>query len=220
MKEIDHLLRLFEIRKPVKFKHAEQGEEVIATSQETIIKADDEAIKHDLPDLVALAKLAETNPLLATFFFQTEYTQTEAGYMTMFHSLCQPLQDAWVWKLKRRYDDASYDEDIGVMTEMLQHISQANPVIDKDLETRRLLLGQFLILHEGGRHSIDIKFTHNNEHAPLWDAYLAALKKFSRQEPDIKCYLRLPELSGAPYTVDIVSDRGEKVFLVKEKTLM
>lgn len=200
------LIERFSLIRPIEFEEMEKGHEVIALPDKTIIRTDDESAGKDMAELFSLAKMAEADPLLCTFFFQKEYTDQEAAYMRTFHQLCQPLQDAWAWKTMRREAPDIYEQEIEEtynMFRMLQGDAKKAPLSQ---DNRRILLGIFCILYENPQNSVDVKIIADDADKEDWDNYITALKKYVRMEPDTKYYLKLPKITNAEYTVTVSGD--------------
>lgn len=209
------LIERFSFTRRIEFEEMEKGHEVIALPDKTIIRTDDESAGRDMAELFSLAKLAETDPLLCTFFFQKEYSEQEASYMRMFHQLCQPLQDAWAWKTMRREVQDIYEQEIEETYNMFNMLQGegTDKKVSLGQDNRRIYLGLFCILFENPENNTEVRIETDETNKADWDNYITALKKYVRLEPDIKHYLELPLVTNACYTVELC----DGFFSVKQK---
>lgn len=218
-------IQKYQLKKPVEFEEYE-GQEIIAYPEKTLIRTDNESLAKDLHELLATAKLAETDPLLATFFFQSDNTEQEERFFSMFFRLCQPLQDAWIMKTIREYAPEAYEKEIAEiyrMNMLIQDfkIADTGPVFhqaDDNAEKRRMSLGFWLMCYENPDNDIKIEIKTDDDNRDDWENYIEALKQFSRMSPDVNLFLKLPEIVNAPYAAKIKEDdRGFRYYDVRIK---
>lgn len=203
------LFQMFQFRKPIEIVDLPEGsgDEVVVLENKIIIKGDSVSFEKDLPEVLSRAKLGEDNPLLATFFFQQNMTEQERRYASMFFRLCQPLQDAWAWKTMRKYAPDIYEKEVSELFDMWQklHDSVLN---DTDAEMRRQILGMWAILYENPTNDVRLIVLSDEGNKTDWNAYIDALEKYIRQEPNVDYFLKLPAIVNAPYRVSIENDNG------------
>lgn len=211
------IFQRFQLTKPLIFEDIPQGHEVCALPEKTIIRADEVSLQHDLAELLAMAKLAEVDPLLVTFFFQKDLTEEEIQYAQTFHTLCQPLQDAWVWRTLRKYAPDIYEQEILEVLAMWESISPDFTTI-KDQQTRRIALGLWAILYENPANIANLVLeADSDESLQAWSAYIDQLQESIRKEPSVDEYLLLPEVTNSPYTVTVEVTEGLRHYRVKRK---
>lgn len=169
------------------------------------IKMDRQAGEKDLAEILAKAKLGETNPLLATFFFQEDLSEEDGSYASMFFRLYQPLQDAWIYKTMRQYAPDVYEAEIEELMSYWK-LLLPGPVRDTgNPEMRRQYLSIFTILSENPSNQIRLILHSDETNRQDWERYVGALKELVHSEPSPDLFLRLPEESNAKYQVRIAT---------------
>lgn len=114
--------------------------------------------------------------------------------MRMFHQLCEPLKDAWVWRTIRQHTQDIYEKEIKellAMWDALQQCDLRQGEAFRLAETsRRQLLGIFAILYENSNNEVAVSLLSDPKHQRDWDAYIATFKEFIRKEPDTSLYMK------------------------------
>jgi len=212
------LFQRFGFIKPIQLEELAlgMGDEIVALPDKIIIKMDKQAEEKNLAEILSKAKLGETDPLFATFYFQENLTPNEERLASQFSRLCQPLQDAWIYKTMRRYAPDVYDAEIKDLLETWEKIF---PSLQKDTdpETRRIALGIFTILSENPQNKIDLILLTDDANRADWDNYLSMLKELIHAEPQADLFLRLAVAANSPYKVTIANQDGFRHFIVSEK---
>jgi len=218
------LFQRFRFQKPIELQHLEKGDEIISLPDKTIIRMDAEAEEKDLAPILAKAKLAEQDQLLGTFFFQKNLTEEESKLAHKFFNLCQPLQDAWTYKVLRQYAPDIYEAEIEELIGYWKALQMMPPeggiahLTANDPKMRNQVLSMFAILNENPANTVEMLLITDKENSADWDGYISALKEFVHAEPDANLYLRLATASNAPYTVQIITEPdGFRHFEVKKR---
>lgn len=208
------LFQRFRFTKPIEIEDFDNGDEVVALQDKIVIKMDKESEKRDLAEILSHAKLGESDPLLATFYFQEDLTPKEERYASMFFRLCQPLQDAWTYKIMRKYAPDVYKSEVAKLFAMWQSV-HSGILKDPSNEMRRQYLSMFTILSENPVNDIKIIINTDEENRADWEGYITALKQLIHKEPNANLYLKLPIASNAPYKIKIITeDNGFRYFKI------
>lgn len=218
------LFQRFSFKRPIELEDMKKGHEVIALPEKTIIRSDAESLEHDLAELLTMAKMAEIDNLLTTFFFQKNLSEQESRSASIFFQLCQPLQDAWVWGLMRRIVPDIYEKEIMETYKMWEQMhdrffmKDKGPIKIDNSDIRRQMLGMWAILYENPQNKVDMKLIADDVNREDWDSYFSALKQYITEKPDIKFYLQLAIVTHAPYVVHLAIDEtGFRHYKIKVK---
>lgn len=210
------LFQRFQFKKPIMIEDIEKGDEIIVAPDRIIIRGDDNAFKYDLAEMLSRAKLGEYDPLLATFYFQKDLSMKEKEFASMFFGLCQPLQDAWTYRIMRKYAPDVYKKEVTELFRMWESV-YAGELILSDSNSRRQILGMWAILYENPENNVEIVVSSNKENSGSWNIYIQTLKKFIREDPNIKFYVMLPDITEAPYRVTVETDKAFRYYNIREK---
>jgi len=210
--------RIFKIQTDVEFKFkTPQFASTYSVSysvrgdKKAIVSGLPEHLMKDMEEITAMIKLGEIHPLLCTFYFQKDIStnETAAKFCGMFFELCQPLQDAWVWKIVKQYLPKNiFENKIKELVNLYKSLTKKDstlPFLSKYAQ-RRIILGTYLVLYSLGFNPIlDLQFSskEEKEEVKLWEKYINSLKEFSTKDPDPTLFVRLPEIVLAPYRVMI-----------------
>lgn len=217
------LIQRFNLRRPLIFEDIAHGQEVIAHSDRPyiIIRSDAESLAHDLPEMLATAKLAEIDPLLVTFISQAHPTPDELHYLGMFNALCSPLRDAWIWGIMRRIVSDIYEREFADLYSQWEKLHDSMFLRDggvriDDPDIRRQMIGMWAIVSENPENNVDIKFSGPAENISSWERYIVVMREFIRQDPDPEIYPLIALAADAPYTVSIKDD-GLRHYDIRKK---
>ncbi len=145
------------------------------------------------------------DPLLATMVFQENPTEREKEYISMFHTLVSPLRRAWAWKVAQNYVDREFLEKEFMSTyEESQLFLMYQPDVPESLK-RDLTIGMYLIgkaIGIEGRLELDFRGLEEKD-VRIWKKYIDTMEEFVLKEPDVNLLLLLPEITYAPYRVEI-----------------
>lgn len=97
------LFQIFGFKKPIELEEVEYGYGVIADHYRTIIHVERDIPIQLMPLILARAKLAEINPLIVTLPISEDSPHDELALCQLFEYLCEPLREAWTWKILRTY---------------------------------------------------------------------------------------------------------------------
>jgi len=218
------LFQRFRFQKPIELQPLEKGDEIISMPDKTIIKMDSQAEEKDLAPILSTAKLCEQDPLLVTFFFQKDLTETESKLASMFFNLCEPLREAWVYKTMRQYAPDIYEAEIEELIgywKALQMIPPKGGITHLTVDNivmRNQVLSMFAILNENSADMVELILIADEENNADWEGYISALKEFVHAKPDANLYLRLAIASNAPYSVRIITEPdGFRHYKIKER---
>lgn len=215
------LFQRFFFKKPIEIADLPEGkgDEIIALPEKIIIKADNQSLKKNLAEILAKAKLGEKDPLLVTFYFQQNISEADRNYASMFFTLCQPLQDAWVYKTMRKYAPDIYKSEINELVTMYEALPGDIFNDDGDPKKRQIALSIYTILLENPANDIELILQTDNANRSDWERYIAALRELIHEEPNAKLYLRLPIVSNAPYQVQITTEiNGDRYYEIKKES--
>lgn len=204
------LFQRFNFQKPIQIEELPEGEgdKLIAQQEKLIIGMDKTAEDKDLAEILAHAKMAEKDPLLGTFYFQQNLTPEELKFASMFFRLCLPLQDAWIYKILRRYAPDIYEEEIAELMGYWEILQMNIATITDATESgmRRQILSMFTILSENPANKTDLALVADDDNRADWEGYFSKLKELVHCEPKAELFLQLAEASNAPYRVKIATD--------------
>ncbi len=201
----------FAFKKPVVLEKREEGQEIVTAGCRTVIKTDAKSLIRDLPLLLAMAKLAETDPLLVTFYFSRVLSEKEQNYARRFFDLCSPLREAWVWKILRKFATDIYDRKFEeILSVYHSHKDRERKLSDP--ATRTPFLGLLAVIAEGGVSSVPFPDACSGP----WDAYVRGVIQYARREPETKWYCNLPPLMREPYVVKIFEDSGGRLYNIEK----
>jgi hypothetical protein len=225
MPDINHtLIARFALTRPLIFEDIEHGHEVIAEPTRTVIRSDAESLEQDLPEMLSIAKLAETEPLLGTFYSHPHPTAREMKYLGQFGVLCAPLKNAWTWRTMRLTVPDVYAREMEEMTGMFERmhdqlVMQTGGAINiDDPEIRAQMLGMWAIQKQDPDNKVTLQITGNRETLPAWHRYIAVLEAFIPLDPDPLMYTILPDVTEADYRVRIISEgNGRRVYDIRAK---
>ena len=203
------LFQRFAFCKPIELEDLTEGmgDEVVVLRDKTILRMDREAESRELAEILSKAKLGEADPLLATFFFQNDITPQEGRYASIFFRLCQPLQNAWVYKTMRKWVPDIYEAEIAELMMMWEASLTGTLKDNGDPEIRQLYLSIFTILSENPANNIQLVLQTDQEYRADWERYIDTLRKLVQQEPNADLFLSLPLVTNAPYLVQIITDK-------------
>ena len=203
------LVRRFNFARPVSLEMIPREEEVVATNEGTLLRLSKEALENDMPELLAMVKLAEKDPLLVTFKYQHGYNDTIIRYMVRFQNTCKPLLAAWAYRTLRECAPDLYEKEIeevwGVFWLLL---GEHHKIILKNLRDVTMGLSLFCILYERGLTD-GIKLSFKNREAE-WLNYVDILKRFTPMPADVNLYTQIPVLINAEYRVSVEQDTEGK----------
>lgn len=213
----EKLMQNFIFTKPVIIEDIDSGNAIIAENDKITIQCDAESEEKDFAELLSIAKLGEKDPLLATFYFQKDLTEEEAKFSRMFFNLCTPLQAAWAYRIMRKYVPSTYEKEVETLFKLVEAIIPDFKFSDTgDVKLRTIFLSSFAILYESPIVTADLVLRADEEVEKVWSNYLNTLLRLTKEEPDVRLYLELPESSDAPYKVEIADD-GFRHFVIKKK---
>ncbi|MGB9810812.1 MAG: hypothetical protein ACPLSN_03595 [Dictyoglomus turgidum] len=216
------LFQRFFFTKPIIIEDLPTGskDEIVALPDKTIVRLSPESEEKDMAEILSAVKLAETDPLLVTFFYQKDLSKQESVYATMFYLLCEPLKNAWVYGIMRHYIPDVYEKEIQELLNMWDLITGGKPVVDSDPKIIQQALGIWAVISENPANKVELKLTYRGapEGRRQWDRYLSAIAEFSRQKPSVDLYIKLAEISEAPYQVKVIVEEGIRVFEVRKRT--
>lgn len=207
MQKLAKLLNQFQLKRPVEFEDCEEGHEVIALPEKTIIRADNQSYDLDMPDLLGMAKLAEIDPLLTTFFTDPDNSDETTRMFQAFFTLCKPLQVAWTYKIMRQTAPTLYEKELNELVELFKKTnpeSTDNRIYGTDPDAICL----YTAVSENPENTIMLKLITDDKNRPDWHSYIAALEEYIHAEPDAQLYCRLPEAAHAPYAAEIATDES------------
>lgn len=195
------LLRQFALTKTVSLAFIEEGtkEDVMAGPAATVIFADPKRLDAGFVEYIALAKLAEEESLLITFYFDEQTEGEDEKYMNMFFRLCRPLKAAWKYAMIKEYAPDIYEERIVRLKEKYDQLTGDSKAEGKDGWENAAIIDLHLILRQDGRFSLAKDVFKGN------DEYLDALEEFCCAAPDVSLYQKLADISREPYTVRVVN---------------
>ncbi len=179
------------------FKESADRTSVRAAPERTVVVFVRERLKRDLPDLLARAKLGETDPLLVTFLCQANATEEEA------------LLPGVSWALHASPGRLDLQGHAPLVPGLYrQKIQRVREVLDRACErgvkvtarTLPVLLGLLAILYENQEDEAPFRLEDDPSLAPL-APYMEWIRNAVRSEPDVRHYLALA--AGAPYTVTL-----------------
>jgi hypothetical protein len=196
MVDADLMIRQFRLEKPVTFKESADRTAVRAMPDRTVVVFVRERLEKDLPDLLARAKLGETDPLLVTFLCQADAAEEETRCFKEFIRLCAPVLGAWTFKAMRRWVPGLYRQKIQKVREVLDRACERG--VKVTARTLPALLGLLAILYENQEDEASFRLEDDPSLAPL-APYMEWIRNAVRSEPDVRHYLALA--AGAPYTV-------------------
>lgn len=208
MKKLAQLLTMFQLTRPVKFEDCDEGHEVLALKDKTIIRADKESYQNDMPDLLSMAKLAEIDPLLCTLFFDPEHTEHENRCCSAFFRICRPLQVAWSYKIMRRTAPSLYEKEISELIALYRQLNNASTGIHiYDIQSNKNdEICLYAAVAENPENTITLRLITDEKNRHDWQSYIAALEEFIHAEPQAELFCRLAEAANAPYSARIVTD--------------
>lgn len=204
--EQTRLLRRFALTKEVRLTFVGEGkkEDVIAGPATILILTDPKRLDEGFVDYIALAKLAEKESLLITFYFDEQAQDEDERYMSMFFRLCRPLKVAWKYAMIKEYAPDIYEERIVQLKEQYDRLTKNTKAEDKDGWENAAIIDLHLILRQDGRFSVNRDVFKGN------DEYLDALEEFCCAAPDVSLYQKLADVSREPYTVQLVHEVTEE----------
>ena len=211
------LFQRFHFAHPVKVEQVEKGKEILYLDDTTIIRADNHTFDNELPEVLSTVKLAERDKLLVTFPFHENHAPEQAAWTDTFRRLCMPLKSAWIWNTMRVYVPEVYMERIQRIKEIWEgfytsketgEVHRSGPVGKTDFLTVST------ILYENPSNMVDFTISSGLAQAE-WDAYLDALKRMSRMDPDPFLYTELPDTTDVPFTVRIHDVKGSRKYRIR-----
>lgn len=193
------LLKQFALKKTVGITFVEEGkkDDVLAGPAGTLICADPKHLDAGFVEYLALAKLAEKDILLVTFYFNRQPEGKKQEFMAMFFELCAPLRDAWKYAMIRDYAESVYEERIVQLCNKYNDMVATAQKEDKDGWEVPMLINLHLIVKQDGRFPVAKNVFKGN------DEYLEALENFCCTEPHVSLYQKLADISHEPYSVRI-----------------
>ncbi len=225
MTDINHpLIQRFALIRPLVFEDIPEGHEVITEPTRTVIRSDVESLTEDLAEMLSIAKLAEIDPLLGTFYSQPHPTERELKYLGQFAALCAPLKNAWIWRTMRRTVPDIYAREYAELIALHEQmhdrlVMQTGGAVNiDDPEIRDNMLGIWAITKQDPESKVTLQLTGNRDTLPAWHRYIAVLEAFIPLDPDSLLYTILPDVTEADYRVHIVSEgNGIRVYDIRER---
>lgn len=214
------IFQVFHFQKPIKIETSLPGfgDAIIATRNKTTIKIDLEDENKGMAEILSKVKLAETDPLLVTYFFQKNLTAKERNYTEMFIDLIQPLTDAWTYKTLRLTSPTLYQTqmfEIYAFQERLHKKILANQK-DNTSKWHREMISVWSILQENPHNNIRLKLTTPEQYYKGWENYVNLLKDNIPENPSVQLYLDMVVKTNADFTVNIETDKeNERYFNVR-----
>lgn len=209
MLSFNDLVEIYQIKKPVELIISNE-QEVIATKEKIEVHCPESAMI-DLPELLALAKLGEKDPLLVSFYFQPDLKKEEEDLCTYFFKICIPLQTVWSWEIMFRYlPSEEFNSQLREPVEIIMNVLDEPRVItSKQIDPHFFIA--FMLISQRYGHLIDaeIDFKLVGKYLDEYIALINWTKKFSQIEPNPEVYISLAEAVGFPGKVRIVRTDDE-----------
>ncbi|WP_457628508.1 hypothetical protein [Persephonella sp.] len=223
--QIEKYRQVFQIPKnlQIELEEIDKGQELIYIPEENkaIFRLDQHSIR-DIPELMAQLKLGiDYHPLLATMYFQKDLSEEEENYAGNFYMLIIPLLDAWVWKAMKEYlPEEEMEKQVKQLKELweraqLSKMYFGDRIKESELMRRRMSVSQYFIFKALG-YEAELKLIGKGKHLQEWVRYKKILEKMIHHTPNIDDFVKLPQLTKAPFTVS-VKEKPYPHFVVKKK---
>lgn len=214
IEEVKKYKKAFEIPEDltIEVKKIPKGHELIYIPEESkaILKLDKHSLP-DIPELIAQLKMGtDYHPLLATYFFQENYTKEEEKQISNFILLITPLIDAWIWKTMAKYlPKEEFEEKLKQLKEMWEiyelHKMYLENKSEPEMLRRRASFSQYLIFKSLGINAT-LKLVGKGKALQEWIRYKKTLEKMVENDPNIEDIVKLPETTKAPFRVKAVNE--------------
>ena len=132
----------------------------------------------------ARAKLAEINPLIVTLPIADDCSIEEVGLYQLFDYLCEPIREAWTWKILRKYAP-------GLHKLYIQKLEKVIALPKTEMITDWMSwLNAYCILQEEGVLKMELVVD------KCLQKYVDSVGRFSRADPDASLYEELAYILG------------------------
>lgn len=184
----------FKFKKPILIEQAEYGYGIVASNIKTVIQVQEGLSAHIMLFVWARAKLAEINPLIVTLPIAEDTSKEEIALYQLFDYLCEPIREAWTWKMLRKYAP-------GLHKIYLQKLEAVIALPQSERITDWMSwLNAYCILQEEGVLKMELVVDKRLQ------KYVDAVVKFSQMEPDASRYEELAYILGGPYGVQQIAN--------------
>lgn len=201
------MFQTFKFKKPIEIEPAEYGYGIIASNQKTVIQVQEGLSAHVMLFVWARAKLAEINPLIVTLPISEDCSIEEAAFFQLFDYLCEPIREAWTWKIVRKHVPGIHKIYIQKLTDVMA--AQDNGMLPDWMSW----LNAYCILQEGGNKAMDLVVDRRLQ------KYVDTVVKFSQMEPDAQLYEELACILGGPYGYKQVANLIATMPMVEESPI-
>lgn len=178
----------------IEIEQADYGFGVVASHKNTVIHVQDGLPAQAMLFVWARAKLAEINPLLVTFPIDEDCSLEDAALYQLFDYLCEPIREAWTWKMLRRHIPRLHK----AFTQKLEQ-ALTQPKSDS-ISDWMSWLNIYCILQEEGLTKMELVVDKRLQ------KYVDTVVKFSQREPDAALYEEMAYILGGPHGVQQIAN--------------